>query len=77
MTNQIAIEALVQRETEKALLIEVVTGRGDHRQVWFPKSQIRQEGKVVWMPGWLRDAKAREIGGMITLDPAVAARLAN
>ena len=53
----------IQRETERAILIEVSTGdmRGTLRGVWLPKSQVeiyhREDGRitdyVILIPGWL------------------------
>jgi len=71
-----AIEKLIRRETEKALLVEVVTGRGNHAQVWLPKSQVAIKGRVIEIADWLLAKKAAEIGGIITLDVSVAAQLA-
>lgn len=72
MTNQVAIEALVKRETDKAILVACVGCRGERKEVWLPKSQVRREGNVIWVAAWLRDAK----GGFVTLDPTIAAQMA-
>ena len=70
-----AIEARIVRQTEKALLVTIVTARGDQREVWLPKSQIKPEGRVIWLSDWLLENKRREVGGIVTLDRTIAGQM--
>lgn len=67
-----APKGMIRRETEKALLIQVTTGRGTIAEVWFPRSQIEIRENIAWVASWLLAKKSAEIGGIITLDPTVA-----
>jgi hypothetical protein len=67
-----APKGFIRRETDKALLIDVLTGRGDHRSVWFPKSQLALVGNVAWVKTWCLDAKAREVGGINRINRDIA-----
>lgn len=66
---------MVKRESDKAILAEVVTGRGNIAEVWFPKSQIVRKGTVMWVKSWLVEKKSREIGGLITLNRDIAEKI--
>lgn len=70
-----APKGFIRRETEKALLIQVVTGRGNVAEVWFPRSQIEVRGDIAWVASWLLAKKASEVGGIITLDREVALQM--
>lgn len=74
--NRSPIEKRIRRETDKALLVQVVTGRGDYRDVWFPKSQAEIAGNVIWVASWLLDKKAHEVGGIITINRDIAQMIA-
>lgn len=62
--------ATVERETEKALLLDVeidtASGRKG-RKIWFPKSQTKIVDGIVFAKKWIFDKKseqlADEIGG--------------
>ena len=72
MSNEIAIGNSTIRETEKAILVRVCTLRGIETDVWFPKSQVRSEGHVLWVPEWLLKAKGRDLGSLVvSLSPDV------
>lgn len=76
--NSLPIEASqgqIRRQTDKALLIQVVTGRGNIAEVWFPRSQIEIKGTVAWVADWLVAKKSAEIGGIITLDRSIARQM--
>ena len=73
--NRSPIEKSIRRETDKALLVTVVTGQGDYRDVWFPKSQVEVKGHIIWVAAWLLDKKAHEVGGIITTNRDVAAQM--
>lgn len=77
MTNgHLPIECLrIARETDKAILIQCVNARGAYRDVWFPKSQVEVANGILWAPEWLVDAKARDIGGLITISRDVAQQI--
>lgn len=72
MTSRSPIEKLIKRESDKAILVTVTTARGNRADVWFPRSQVAIEGRVIWVADWLLDKKRAEVGGIVTLDPTAA-----
>jgi hypothetical protein len=74
MTKAIQLPRII-RETEKAILVQVTTGRGNHVETWFPRSQVEIKGKALFIADWLLEKKSRELGGIITLDKSVVDQL--
>ena len=63
-TQKTIQSAKIQRETEKAVLVEVnaqtaLKGRSQIK-VWFPKSQIEWDGELLKVADWLVNAKERD-----------------
>lgn len=67
-------EAVLVRESAKAVLLNVLFGDEFKKDVWFPKSQVEMIDGAWFAPGWLLAAKADEIGSncpsISTLAPA-------
>lgn len=55
-------KAVLVRETEKALLLNVAFGDEFRKDVWFPKSQVEARDGAFFAPEWLLAAKADEVG---------------
>jgi len=62
MKEQLQSAKLV-RETEKAILVEVLFGDEFTKQLWFPKSatEVRADGSI-HAESWIIDAKQKEVG---------------
>lgn len=74
MTGYKAIATLgdIERKTEKAMLVRVVTVRGE-RNIWFPISQTQTHNGFVWAKEWIVESKGREVSPIITTDSRIAA----
>lgn len=53
--KMVAGEVKIERETEKAFLVDFGSGKGG--LMWLPKSQITIAAGVCTMPSWLFNAK--------------------
>lgn len=62
MKEQLKNARLV-RESEKAVLVEVLFGDEFKKELWFPKSsiEIRADGSI-HAESWIIDAKQKEVG---------------
>ena len=72
MKTQIKLKGTIQKETEKAINVELLWEHPDTMSrktfmAWLPKSQVRVDGNTFEVPQWLGDKIGDEIRSVFHL----------
>jgi len=69
------VGASVEGETEKALRINCYLVNGDGIGLWFPKSHVIADGKIIKISSWIMDRKNEEIKEEMDIDSELEVEL--